>query len=63
MSLGSGASARRRSQKAVALWKEMHAFRDVQWSGRLAGSGGALPPTLLLPMSPAPPPTLTPIPS
>lgn len=41
----------------------MHAFRDVQWSGRLAGSGGALPPTLLLPMSPAPPPTLTPIPT
>lgn len=63
MSLGSGASARRRSQKAVALWKEMHAFRDVQWSGRLAGSGGALPPTLLLPMSPAPPPTLTPFPA
>lgn len=56
VSLGPGASACRLSQKAVDIWKEMHAFRDVQWSGRLAGSGRALPPTLPLPVSPPPHP-------
>lgn len=59
--LGPGASARRRSQKAVDIWKETHAFTDIQWSGRLAGSGRALPPTPLLPMSPLP--QLSPLPA